>query len=469
MASQIEELVQKRNELVEENATLGRMKDKTLQEFEQLSLKNTQLADLNNQLVHQIQELYKASSVATENARQHTNGLGIYSHQKDKSSTASVDVRDIRRSPNDGPSGPSGTQPEEAESVTVIQGPQVVSIRKAQPRKFNWKKGGQNVAKGVTKGLKGAFSYQRDGQFTESAPYGMHNQSMDSGSSGFQRPQAQDTTPRQGFGFFSNQKNKPSGGWKPQTNGGASESTIELPPANGMFSRMEVRCHNLAGANYFALGLFGAELEQRLEIEKGVIPSIVTRCIEEVELRGRVPSSGACSTKRTKFCSIGMDVEGIYRKSGSATQVQMLREGFERSPDFDISDPDLDIHAVTSTLKQYFRKLPTPLITFPVYDKLLDTCEVTPVPARINLLQRGLQGLPRVHRDVLEFLVFHLKRVVDRETENLMTSVNIAVVFAPTILRPESIDRELIDVQKKNEVLQFLVDNCQEIFMGIEE
>ena len=167
--------------------------------------------------------------------------------------------------------------------------------------------------------------------------------------------------------------------------------------------------------------------------------------------------------------SLGMDVEGIYRKSGGSSQVQIVREGFERSGSYDISDPDLDIHAVTSALKQYFRKLPTPLITYPVYDKLLDACNITPASTRIEVMQRGLQDLPRVHRDVLEFLVFHLKRVVEREKENLMTSQNIAVVFAPTIMRPESLSREMSDVQKKNETVQFLVDNCQEIFMGIEE
>lgn len=166
---------------------------------------------------------------------------------------------------------------------------------------------------------------------------------------------------------------------------------------------------------------------------------------------------------------IGMDVEGIYRKSGGSSQVQIVREGFERTGSYDISDPDLDIHAVTSALKQYFRKLPTPLITYVVYDKLLDACNITPVSARVEAMQQGLQELPRVHRDVLEFLVFHLKRVVEREKENLMTSVNIAVVFAPTIMRPESLSREMSDVQKKNETVQFLVDNCQEIFMGIEE
>lgn len=218
---QIEELIQKRNDLMEELGSLGRMKDKSFQEFEQLSLKNAQLAELNNQLVHQIQELYKANSNITDNSRQGPNGLGIY-HQKDKSIT-SVE-RELRSAGNEQVSGMG--QAEEAEPVTVIQGPQVVNIRKGQPKKFNWKKGGQNVAKGVTKGLKGAFLYgegktQRDGQFTETAPYGSIPLTGET-NAGAIRTQTQDPS-RQGFGFFGNQKNKASA-WKGQANGGPSGS-----------------------------------------------------------------------------------------------------------------------------------------------------------------------------------------------------------------------------------------------------
>ncbi|KKA23304.1 Rho GTPase activator Rga [Rasamsonia emersonii CBS 393.64] len=422
---QIEELMQKRHELVEEIANLSRMKDKSFQEFEQLSSKNAQLAELNNQLVHQIQELYKANSGAPEAARA-ANGLGIF-HNKEKSAGS---VEAIKASTNDLATSISTMtiQQDEAEPATIVPGPQVVSIRKGQPRKFNWKKGGQNVAKGVTKGLKGAFSTSES---KESVPHSS-SASQDNGSS-MPRSQTQDPS-RQGFGFFGNQKKQAA--WKTQQNGSSPAPAESAAPAAAA-----------AAAAPAADGLFGVELEQRLEQEKCIIPAIVTRCIQEVELRG-------------------MDVEGIYRKSGASSVTQAIRDGFERSShDFDISDPDLDIHAVTSALKQYFRKLPTPLITYDVYEKLLDTIEITPHSARIEAVRRSLEGLPRVHRDVLEFLVFHLKRVVEHEKENLMSSQNIAVVFAPTIMRPESIAREMTDVQKKNEALKFIVENCQEVFM----
>lgn len=184
-----------------------------------------------------------------------------------------------------------------------------------------------------------------------------------------------------------------------------------------------------------------------------------------------------------------MDLEGIYRKSGGNSQIQVIKEGFERNNDYDVSDPDLDINAVTSTLKQYFRKLPTPLITYEVYDKLLEVAlpsltnpetlrDIDPShPAhptnpnnhgyKINCMRHAVNDLPPHHRDTLEFLMFHLARIIEQERENLMTSLNLAVVFAPTIMRPESLAREMQDTQTKNTAVQFMIENCQGIFLPI--
>lgn len=160
-----------------------------------------------------------------------------------------------------------------------------------------------------------------------------------------------------------------------------------------------------------------------------------------------------------------MDIEGIYRKSGGNSQVQQVKDWFENpSKDFDISDDDLDIHAVTSGLKQYFRRLPMPLITYDVYDSLLETTSIVEKDSRVDAMQQALEGLPRVHYDTLEFLMQHLARVVLQEKENLMTSMNIAVVFAPTIMRPESLNRELSDTKLKNEAVMWMVENSERLF-----
>lgn len=187
-----------------------------------------------------------------------------------------------------------------------------------------------------------------------------------------------------------------------------------------------------------------------------------------------------------------MDIEGIYRKSGGTSQIQQIKEGFERSHDYDISDQDIDINAVTSALKQYFRRLPSTLITYDVYDKLLNSAPPLPHASsisnsgpppinpnhnldpeqrehRIQLMTQAIQGLPPSNRTCLEVLIFHLARVVEHEKINLMTSLNVAVVFAPTVMRPESLAREMSESQAKTQVVQFLIENCQGIFLGAGE
>jgi len=185
-APEIEGLIQKRNDLSEELDSINRQKEKTFKEFEQLSSKNAQLAELNNQLVHQIQELYKISSDGRG-----PNGLGMA--QNKEKSMPSVETLKATVHHDFPPSISHAHIADDAETTTatatLVPGPQVVSIRKG---KFNWKKGGQNVAKGV-KGLKGAF------MSSENEPAG-----------GLPRSQTQDPS-RQGFGFFGNQRSKQGG------------------------------------------------------------------------------------------------------------------------------------------------------------------------------------------------------------------------------------------------------------------
>lgn len=235
-APQIEQSTQRRNDLVDEISKLTQAKEKSFQEFEQLSSKNAQLADLNNQLVHQIQGLYKTGAGQSNDQTKAPNGLGIYAHHKDKSQI-SIDSRTMT-SEMSLPSSNTTLQADDGEpaTATVIQGPHVVNIRKGQPKKFNWKGKSSNVAKGVTKGLKGAFSstqqnYSREPQFADTAPYG----STPPGQEYSSLPRNNPEPIKQGFPFFGNQKpvTKPNGMTK--TSGNDSTPSLLLDPATSKF------------------------------------------------------------------------------------------------------------------------------------------------------------------------------------------------------------------------------------------
>lgn len=332
MTATIEALHAERDELIEDKNRIIAERDRALLEFEQLSSKNAQLADLNNDLTHQIQERFKAQADPRSPS---VNTLGIYAPSR---GNASVDLYNNNNSLASGSSTQVATDPDEP---VLESGPTVVNIRKGQVRKFNWKKGSKTVAQNVAKGVKGAVGAfqtqerERPHQGLSSdnigLPYNMTVAQVDSpaafGHQNGQQQNRQASEGRQGFGFF--KKNT-------------------LPKG---LSSMNMSTPTIAEA---PTTLFGSELTERAEYERRTIPSVVTRCIEEVELRG-------------------MDVEGIYRKTGGNSQVKMIQDGFERNDDFDISDPNVDITAVTSALKQYFRKLPTPLLTYDVYDRVLES------------------------------------------------------------------------------------------------
>ncbi|KAK7427404.1 Rho-type gtpase-activating protein [Neonectria magnoliae] len=431
MSASVEQLHEEREQLMEEKNKAVADRDRALLEFEQLSSKNAQLADMNNDLTHQIQERFK-SHIGDGKV---PSGLGIYSQNKGlNNSSLNLDAASMT----------TGATLVPADEEPIVEaGPTVVQVRKGQAKKFNWKKGSKGlaqVAKGVNRAVV-AFQNDRERMQHQGGQGGLTGENIGmpynmtvaqepnlttglNGPNGYAtqtrpRQQQQEIDARQGFGFFGKKGAMPKSGSSSNVN---TPDPVEPPSV-----------------------LFGSDLGERSDYERRQIPSVVTRCIEEVELRG-------------------MDQEGIYRKTGGNSQVNMIKDGFSKDENFDISDPDLDITAVTSVLKQYFRKLPMPLLTFDVYERVLESTSIVDETERSTHLHKTFASMPQQHRDCLEFLMFHLARVAKREPENLMSPKNLAVVFAPTIMRDTSLEREMTDMHAKNIAIQFVIENSNTIF-----
>jgi hypothetical protein len=75
------------------------------------------------------------------------------------------------------------------------------------------------------------------------------------------------------------------------------------------------------------------------------IPYFVTICVQVVEIKG-------------------MEMEGVYRKSGPGTRINALIALFNtrRLPTLEEVMANFEVTAVTSALKQFFRELPGSLI-----------------------------------------------------------------------------------------------------------
>ena len=232
MSAQIEDLIQKRNLLTEEIGNLIQMKDKGFQEYEVLSNKNAQLLEMNNQILHNIQDMYKSNKSGSGSS---ANGLGIYHTSGRDDAGSMAEMRNLNVVNTDA-SMPNLLQ-EEAEPATVLTGPQVVNIRKGQPKKFNWRKGGEKMAKNVTKGLRGAFASDRmpgkDGEspYSIGMPYNQTHQAV--GGSELSSLSGRPGLDGGKLGFFAQ---KP-GGLKPGTLGNMNHnsSTNLVLDASGEF------------------------------------------------------------------------------------------------------------------------------------------------------------------------------------------------------------------------------------------
>ena len=129
--------------------------------------------------------------------------------------------------------------------------------------------------------------------------------------------------------------------------------------------------------------LFGRDLTEQVQEDGQAVPTIVTKCIEAVETQGmyHVHENGRpCKLNHVPF-DIGMEYEGIYRKTGGSSLSKAITQLFEKGnyDSFDLNDIDRfnDINSITSVLKSYFRALPNPLLTYGLHEMFVNAaCEL---------------------------------------------------------------------------------------------
>ena len=115
----------------------------------------------------------------------------------------------------------------------------------------------------------------------------------------------------------------------------------------------------------------------------------------------------------------------------------------------------------------YFRELPNPICTYYLYDKFVEAAKA-PEDRRLVLLRDVVQQLPPPNYRTLEYLSRHLYRVALRGNETGMTAKNVAIVWAPNLLRSKSIEiggvAALQGVGVQAVVTEYLIRYCELIF-----
>ncbi|KAF6128808.1 Rho GTPase activating protein 12 [Phyllostomus discolor] len=192
--------------------------------------------------------------------------------------------------------------------------------------------------------------------------------------------------------------------------------------------------------------VFGANLANLCQRENGTVPKFVKLCIEHVE-------------------EYGLDVDGIYRVSGNLAVIQKLRFAVNHDEKLDLNDSKWeDIHVITGALKMFFRELPEPLFTFIHFNDFVNAIKQEP-RQRVAAVKELIKQLPKPNQDTMQILFRHLKRVIENGEKNRMTCQSIAIVFGPTLLKPEKETGNIaVHTVYQNQIVELILLEINSIF-----
>ncbi|TKR95998.1 hypothetical protein L596_010082 [Steinernema carpocapsae] len=187
---------------------------------------------------------------------------------------------------------------------------------------------------------------------------------------------------------------------------------------------------------------FGSSLTELID-ENSEVPVVLQKLLTAIELRA-------------------LFVEGIYRKSGVMSTVKALRKQIEEADDFDdLCFDDVPVHVLTTLVKAFFRELAEPLISYDFYGNFMGVSEVKDQSERARCLTGMVDMMSKHNNSVLNRLMYHLARVASQESVNRMGSSNLALIFAPCIMRREFVvhaQDQLQDINKQAICVQTLIE-----------
>uniref|UniRef100_A0A3P8ZHB6 Rho GTPase activating protein 12b n=1 Tax=Esox lucius TaxID=8010 RepID=A0A3P8ZHB6_ESOLU len=193
--------------------------------------------------------------------------------------------------------------------------------------------------------------------------------------------------------------------------------------------------------------VFGCSLSSLCQRENTSVPNFVTMCIDHVE-------------------NTGLSIDGIYRVSGNLAVIQKLRFAINHDEKVQLDDSKWeDIHVTTGALKMFFRELPEPLFTYDSFNDFINAIKCSDYKQRVNVIKDLIKQLPKPNHDTMQCLFKHLRRVIDHGEANRMTTQSVAIVFGPTLLRPETETGNIaVHMVYQNQIVELILLEYEKIF-----
>ncbi|KAG0366976.1 Rho GTPase-activating protein 21 [Gamsiella multidivaricata] len=186
-----------------------------------------------------------------------------------------------------------------------------------------------------------------------------------------------------------------------------------------------------------------------LVVEAGrTVPMVVELCIKAIEARG-------------------LATAGIYRVSGHMASIQNLKRAFNEGAN-DIArlvEKEPDINTIAALLKLYFRELREPLMLFDFYPSFIAAADISDYNEKLYTIKSLVHSLPEPNFSTLQYLMMHLGRIQDQYHTTKMDSANLAICFAPNLLRQEVNDlTSIINTGKQSSIIDTLIEQREWVF-----
>lgn len=202
--------------------------------------------------------------------------------------------------------------------------------------------------------------------------------------------------------------------------------------------------------------IFGVPLEDLCVRENTLIPSIVVKLLEEIELRG-------------------LDEVGLYRVPGSVGSINALKNAFDEegatNNTFTLEDDRwFEINAIAGCFKMYLRELPDSLFTnnmFGDFTKVALQYKTSAIDfeAYKAEIKRLLSLLPPCYYATLERIVIHLNKVHRHLMNNRMDASNLSIVFAMSFIDQDDLSSSMgPTLGAVQSILQKFITNPEDYF-----
>ncbi|XP_059355042.1 T-cell activation Rho GTPase-activating protein-like isoform X2 [Carassius carassius] len=154
--------------------------------------------------------------------------------------------------------------------------------------------------------------------------------------------------------------------------------------------------------------------------------------------------------------------EGVFRVSCNSKKLNALKDQLNSGAQVDMED--LPVTLLVGLLKIFLKEIPGCLLVFEHYESWISALETERKEDAQRELRRMAERLPKANSLLLQHLVCLFHHISQRSETNKMDARNLAVCIAPTLLHPDSQPLDRDDVAKATHLIQFLIENCCEVF-----